>query len=131
MKTKLVSRIGAIALAAILVVPTVFAANPVTCKIPFAFHVGGKTLPSGDYTFQLDANKHSVTVMGKGKGADAFALVITELSASSHAEETHTRIVFDKEGDKYTLAEMWVPGIDGVLLAATKGKHEHHVLHVK
>jgi hypothetical protein len=131
MNTKIASRIGILAMSALLAMPSIFAADRVTCNIPFAFLVGNKTLPAADYTFQIEANRHAVSVMGKGKNADAYALVITELAASSHAKEPNTRIVFDRVGDTYTLSEVWQPSFDGLLLAATKEKHEHHVIHAR
>ena len=131
MNPNILSRLGAISMAVFLAIPSAFAASPVTCKVPFAFQVATKTLPPGEYKFQVDANRQSVVVMASGKNADAMALVVTELAASSHAEATHARIVFDKAGNAYTLSEIWQPGFDGILVATTKEKHEHHVIHIK
>lgn len=39
-------------------------------------------------------------------------------------------VVFDKVGTTYALSELWAQGVEGILLQATEGKHEHEVLHV-
>ena len=110
-------------------VSTAFGVDFVKSDIPFSFHVGAKTLPAGAYEFRIDRDTEMVTVLGP-KGSDAIAFVTT-LGPTPHSNATDNRVVFDKVGDNYTLSEVWDPGNDGVLVHATKGKHEHQVIHSK
>ncbi len=118
-----------VATAALAAAPSVFAADILKVDVPFPFQVEGKTLPAGAYEFKIDISADTVEVSAPGTGA--VALVITRLAAPPHpGSNEHAHIVFDKVGTTYTLSELWEPGTDGFLVHATKGKHEHHVIHV-
>jgi hypothetical protein len=54
---------------------------------------------------------------------------ITILARQEHSTATDSHVVFDKVGDKYSLSEIWGVHQEGVLVLATKGKHEHEVIH--
>jgi hypothetical protein len=99
-------------------------------NIPFPFIANGKVLPAGDYAFRYDFASRTVKVSGSSKG-DIYVPSITSLAAGSHSTVRDAYIVFDQVGDTYTLSEVWEPNMDGVLLYATKGKHEHQVVHVR
>ncbi|MCC7175445.1 MAG: hypothetical protein IT159_09640 [Bryobacterales bacterium] len=120
---------GVAALIVLLTIPSAFGADDLKANIPFAFQSAGKTLPAGAYEFKIDRGAETVTVVGP-KGADSISL-ITTLAGDPRSGGTDARIVFDKVGNTYTLSEIWDPGADGILVHATKGKHEHHVIHVK
>jgi hypothetical protein len=119
--------------AGLAIAPNVFAAPELDMKanIPFSFEVGGRTLPPGMYEFSFDALADTVLVSGGVSGTSAMALVMTRLAAIPHpADEDHPHIVFDMVGDKYILSELWHPYDEGILVHATKGKHEHQIIHV-
>ena len=122
-----------VAIAAVFVLAMIPSASAqgdlIKTNIPFAFHVGAKTLPAGPYEFRLDFEVGSLSLVGP-KGSDAIAFV-TELAPAQHSSETDSHIIFDKVGTNYTLSEVWESGMDGVLVYATKGKHEHEVIHAK
>lgn len=120
-----------IAFFAILAVAAVYGQNTVLrAPIDFPFMVGGKTLPAGTYDFARDNTASVFTVTGGGKNM-AAAQIMTRLAVEMHTSPADGHIVFDKVGDVYTLAEIWVPGQDGYVLAVTKAKHEHRVVNVK
>ncbi len=56
---------------------------------------------------------------------------LTRVAAGMHTSPADGHVVFDKIGDAYTLAEIWIPGQDGYILAVTKAKHEHRIINVK
>ena len=56
--------------------------------------------------------------------------VLTRLAAGIHTTKQDAHVVFDKVGDKYTLSEIWIPGIDGFVLNMIKETHEHKILNV-
>ena len=134
MTTKITTTLGAASLgiAVLLTLFTIPCASgaSITVNVPFPFQVESKTLLAGDYHFDIDRMSRIVNIHGPG-GANAVAAFITTLATVPHTSSTDTHIVFDKVGDTYTLSELWEPSADGVLVHATKGPHEHHILHVK
>jgi len=128
-----VSSLGLTALLALLFTgSSAFGADRMKAEVPFAFHVGSKTLPAGAYQFKIDREADVVTVSSDQPRSSTDVLIVTSLAARPHSTgENHAHLVFDKVGNTYTLSELWEPGSDGVLVHATKGKHEHHVIHIK
>ncbi len=120
-----------VATAALAAAPSVFAADILKADVPFPFQVEGKTLPAGAYEFTIDMPSNQVQVHGGTPPVGAVALVVTHLAPPPHpGPQEHAHLVFDKVGTTYTLAELWQPGTDGLLVHVTKGPHEHHVIHV-
>ena len=99
--------------------------------ITFPFQVGKKTLPAGNYEFRISYRDEVVNVVNIANGDGAITTFLTYLAPPPHSSATDAHLVFDKVGNTYTLSELWEPGQDGVLVYATKGKHEHHILHIK
>ncbi len=116
----------------LLIAASAYAQAPlVLAKIPFAFTVEKKVLPAGQYEFTPNIERGVLRVLDVDKKGEAvLAPIITRLAAGMHTTPKDAHIVFDKVGDVYTLSEIWVPGEDGYLLHATKGKHEHHIVDV-
>jgi hypothetical protein len=100
----------------------------VRANIPFQFTVGSKLLPAGEYDFNRDALDTAIRVVSVKPGQDADVLVVTRLAAEIHHSQRDSHIVFDKVGDKYILAEFWIPEADGYLLNITKGQHTHRTV---
>ena len=100
----------------------------IKAQIPFEFMAAGKVLPSGMYHFKVDYMKGTVWVQTP-KGEGQVVAFVTILAKPEHSSATDSHIVFDRVGDKYTLSEIWGVQQEGVLLYATKGKHEHEVIH--
>lgn len=125
-----------IAIAALLMLfvsTSAFGADIVKADVPFAFTAGTKSMPAGGYEFQIDRAHSLVTILStaQGKVTSAMAPIITELAPPPHGASDHAHIVFDKAGSTYTLSEVWQPDREGLLVHATKGAHEHHVIHAK
>jgi hypothetical protein len=99
-------------------------------QIDFPFIVEGRTLPAGTYDFMRDDSASVFKVTDGGKN-QAAAPVLTRLAAEIHTSPADGHIVFDKIGDAYTLAEIWIPGQDGYALAVTKAGHAHKIVNVK
>ena len=123
----------AIAGVLMLMMITTFAAAQVSTRavvadVPFAFIVGGKTLPAGAYRFVPGANLTQMSVIGaKGKEA-VMAPVVTRLSPRSPEEAA---VVFDVAGSVHYLAEIYLPGIDGFQVPCAPGDHTHVVVKAK
>jgi hypothetical protein len=99
-------------------------------KIDFPFTVEGKVLPAGEYEFVRNELATAFRVSDGGKNG-AVALVLTRLAGAMHTTPQDAHLVFDVVGDTHFLSEIWVPGEDGYLMLATKGKHEHKVIDVQ
>ncbi len=105
-------------------------AKMIKAKIDFAFNVGGKVLPMGEYEFVLSGDNQVVRVQGQGKDA-AMVTIITRLGGAMHTTPEDAHLVFDVVGTNYYLSEVWVPGEDGFLVHAAKGAHTHKVINIK
>ncbi len=123
--------LGIAALIALSGISAAYGADLVRAEIPFAFQVAGKTLPPGEYEFQIDRSKDMVEVLGANKGPGALENIITTLAVPAHSNSEDAHIVFDRVGNTYILSEIWRPNAEGVLVHAANGPHEHHVIHVK
>jgi hypothetical protein len=102
----------------------------VRAQIDFAFDVDGKVLPAGTYDFIRDETASAFRVTDGSKN-EAMALVRTRLANLMPGMPNSASVVFDKIGDKYTLAEIWMPGEDGYALNVVKEKHEHRIVKAK
>lgn len=111
-------------------IPAAAQETAVVAKVPFAFNAGKQALPAGDYEVRLDQSNEAVRVMSLTTKKEFFVPFVTRLAAPVHSEPTGAHLVFDKVGNVYTLSEIWWPATDGILVHATKGPHEHHVLHL-
>jgi hypothetical protein len=109
---------------------TVAYAEPdfIKAEIPFGFSAMGKELPAGTYRFTVDFGKGLVRVESL-TGKYQVVPFVTLLAKQEHSTATDSHIVFDKVDGKYSLSEVWGAHQEGVLLLATKGKHEHEVVH--
>lgn len=132
-KTLRLSCLGLVALLALAAVPQAWA-QPETVKanVPFSFIASGKTMPAGTYEFTVKPDDQLVKIQRNDGSPEALALILTYVAVRPFSgQEKDSHIVFDKVGNTYTLSEIWQPGFDGVVLAMTQGKHEHHVIRVK
>jgi len=97
-------------------------ASGVVANIEFGFHAAGKMLPGGTYEYKLDAATDTLKVTNTKTRETFMVPVITSISRKVPPDG---EIVFDKVGSDYYLAEVFVPGQDGVLLKGASGKHTH------
>ena len=115
MKKELLKGFTMLVLVAVLAFSTAVAsgqsnnANKLSANIPFEFNVGYKTMAAGEYTVQ--------TVVSAG---DAL------LIKSADANKRHARLVFNRYGDRYFLAEVW-NGVDDIGRQLLKSEEERAV----
>jgi hypothetical protein len=93
----------------------------VRADVPFDFIVGDKTLPAGKISVHgasaSDVGPLSISNFAKGQSAFRIA---RSLMSSDPTERG--KLVFHKYGNRYYLAQVWIPGYKAVEL--TKSKSE-------
>ena len=101
-----------------------FAQNSVNvaASVPFAFNVGTKSLPAGDYSFYGQAGSPSLNL----RTADGAAgTIILTTNASKFNPPKESKLVFRVYGRKHYLAGVWIAGVaSGRELAKTAAEKE-------
>lgn len=126
------------ALLAILILTVVTLAMPalaaaqIRVYVPFAFEAGSSVLPEGHYTVQaaLGGRYLLLTNVNSGDGTNVFSM-----PAGDPANPKSPRLVFERLGSSYRLAEVWVgeglgqsiPMTRQQLLVAKQGGTPHRV----
>ena len=112
MKKQALKIFTTVSLLTTLVVASVYA-NPdgrIWVNIPFAFTVGEKTLPAGQYTIE-----HNPVIRGSliVRSADCRASVTgLTMNVYSQTIQTQAKLVFHRYGNQYFLAQAWRSGLD-------------------
>jgi hypothetical protein len=106
MKTK------AIALLVIVVglavgVASAQSAEPIKFRTPFAFVVGDRLVPAGDYAVQLVSAPGTLWFRSADGKVSVFIHSIPLQKADA---ETRFRLVFHRYGVHYYISEIWTPG---------------------
>jgi hypothetical protein len=94
-------------------------------KVGFGFFAGGKALDSGKYTVELTPAGKVVIKSAKGKDAVELAAI---KSLGKDEKVKSPKLVFDVVGSQRFLAQVWLPGQDGVQVGSVSGEHEQAVV---
>ena len=100
------------------------AASPrlMRAHIPFAFNVGSKQLPAGDYNITvLNPSSDQKVLQVRSTDGSVSAIVSTVATKSKSPEKS--KVVFHRYGDTYFFAQAQVSG-ESSALAAFKSKAE-------
>ncbi len=107
-----------------------------TFKIPFKFQAAGKSYPAGDYQVAREGDAE-VTLRQEATGKE-IPVPFTERLAQPTPPLEDPQLVFDAVGNfepsyteyftVYVLAEVWLPGEDGLRVHTTKGAHQTQVV---
>ena len=103
-----------------IAVPVVQAQQTImSANVPFAFNIGDKQLPAGAYAVrEMDR-----ATLIQSKDSENRVLGIYNYAGPSKADET--KLVFDKVGDHYFLAQIWTSVRDeGLLVPESKQEKE-------
>jgi mono/diheme cytochrome c family protein len=112
--------------AGLLAAQTLETSQTMRMDVPFEFSVDSKVLPAGKYTFSVDTFGLAVTSATSGK---IHGSIVARLSGPAQFLRDGA-LVFDRSGGGHALAEVWMPGIDGMLLYKSPNNHERTVLAV-
>jgi hypothetical protein len=101
-------------------------------EVPFEFQAGGKKLPKGEYSV-IKKGDGEVLLKQLATGREIPVPVLNKLEQPKPSLAA-PRLVFDEVGDfapsyteyitVYVLAEVWLPGQDGLEVHVTKGAHK-------
>lgn len=97
--------------------------NQVVAKVPFAFIVGDRRLPAGDYVVKNMFDDLDVLAIAS---ADGRQIVYTATTPSSDSRAAQPELIFEKFGDQYFLARV-VPQYGGereIVLTPSIVEHE-------
>ena len=117
---------NAIKLSALLMILIVSAAAQTSAKVtvPFAFKVGTKTLPAGEYRIE-PVSQNFTELLALRDGGGARRVVIHGVREELLKSESHARLVFNRYGDDYFLAQIWPSeGSSGVSLLKSQLERE-------
>jgi hypothetical protein len=103
----------------------------VTVNVQFPFTAGDRSLPAGFYKLEHVIGPFPEIRITTADGITIVpVLAVTRLARLHMADAPKASVVFDKVGNRYFLSEVWLPGLDGFLLRATKEKHEHEIVNL-
>jgi hypothetical protein len=96
-------------------------------RIPFAFSVGNELHPAGTYTVVYDKSNLKSLSLRQQSGPAINVPILTRL-ASREMLKQEAQLVFDDVDEKYTLAELYIPGMDGFYLGSVLVEHKHVIV---
>jgi hypothetical protein len=108
MKTRALVMAGVMALTAMATTRVAQAQQPVVVNVPFDFVAGNTQLPAGEYTVKVSGPTHSLIVISR-KDATMSASINTNAAVSS-TPQTESKLIFNRYGDRYFLAQVWQEG---------------------
>ncbi len=125
MKRRVLFMVVAVALLAVVGGTSVFAQNVTIVNVPFKFTFNNRVMDPGRY--EVTVSSEGIVTLMPPKGESVLGASITRLAQPVTPLSAPT-FVFDKIGEQYSLAEMWLPMEDGYVLATTKQPHQHHTI---
>jgi hypothetical protein len=116
-----------VAVAAIAAEAQVSGTQRLRARIPFAFNVGAKSLPAGEYTITVlnPASDRKVLQIRSSDGRVSAIIQTNELNVNAPEQP---KLVFNRYGDHYFFAQAQMAG-DSITLAALKSNAERNAEH--
>lgn len=122
---------GAVCAFAVLFAATALVAQsvPQRVNVPFKFSLVDKSFEPAMYYFRYDSSSDQVELLSRDKALLTRVNVITRLARTPGVRtDGKIRLVFDEVGQDRYLSEIWMPGAEGLLVRATKERHEHEAV---
>jgi len=131
MNKRIIAVVGAAAF--VLAVGVAAASAQGTFKISFEFKAGGQKLSSGEYW--IGPREDGKIVLRRESSGKEIAVAVLERTPQPTPPLEEPQLVFHVVGNfepsyteyvtEYVLAEIWLPGAEGYVLAVTKGAHQN------
>ena len=93
----------------------------VRANVPFEFIVGDKTLPAGKIVVRELSATNSGAMAISNLDAGQNAVRITH-GVTNPRQADRAKLVFRKYGNRYYLAQVWIPGYDGREFSKSKSE---------
>jgi hypothetical protein len=113
-----------VAVMAVTAEAQVFVTQRVRARIPFAFNVGDKSLPAGEYTIAV-LNPTSDRKVLQIRSTDGRLSAIIQTNERNGGKAEQAKLVFNRYGERYFFAQAQMGG-DAMALAAVKSKLERN-----
>ena len=113
-----------VAVTAITAEAQVFGTQRMRARIPFAFTVGNKSLPAGEYTIAV-LNPTSDRKVLQIRSTDGRLSAIIQTNGRNADTRENAKLVFNRYGDRYFFAQAQMAG-DSTTLAAVKSNAERN-----
>ena len=94
----------------LLVAASAFGQQKLRADIPFEFHFKDMVMPAGQYDVDTDANNIRGLLSFSCYACQARAYAVTIPIGGGTEVPSEGRVVFNRYGDTYFFAEVWVPG---------------------
>jgi hypothetical protein len=122
MKTRTLVMAGVVALTAMAFTRVAQAQEPMVVNVPFDFVAGDKTLPAGEYAIKTVGSARTL-VLTDSKAA--VSAVVNTNPAVLSEPQSQSKLVFNRYGDRYFLAQVWTAGYaSGRQLIKSDGEKE-------
>lgn len=96
----------------------------ITAHVPFAFQIGNKTLPAGDYSVKRVSQNALLVVSADGEQS-VIAQAPRSIEGNVNAKPGAEKLVFRQYGDRHFLAQVWMAkGSAGRALDMTKAERK-------
>jgi hypothetical protein len=95
----------------------------VNVTVPFDFTVGDNQLKAGDYIVESLLNKRVLMLRSKDGGVQQVVLTAPIEAPTTTTLGNHEHLLFLREGDRYSLSQVWFHGDEGGR-ELTLGGHE-------
>jgi len=83
--------------------------HKIQADIPFEFIVGNTTLPAGTYTFTKPTSTPGVLLIRSLDGHESLVVMTRDVQEGLTPPD-ETKLVFNRYGDQYFLAQVWTIG---------------------
>ena len=126
MKRQVIQATLAVAVSLMLVVAVGSAQTSVraVADIPFDFHVGNATLPSGQHMIKSGfPTSDTLSIQSKVGSRNAIAMT---LAVTPSKKDGAAKLVFNRYGSNYFLSQVWNPA-DSIVRGLSKSKAEIEV----
>ncbi len=127
MKKQLYMVVTIIALITVAGLSSVKAQTSLSLKanIPFAFSVGNKTMPAGEYIVRCTNPSSDLKVL-QILSSDGHQSALVRTNSVSSKFQDNAKLMFNRYGDQYFLAQAWLPA-DSIGMQAPVSRSEKHV----
>ena len=126
-----------VTVAFVLILASTVSYAQVIVNIPFKFDAGGQSFPPGEYSISQGGGDKPLTLRAEPKGSETSITIVKKLAQPNPPIQV-PQLVFDMVGDfepsyteyitDYLLAEVWLPGQDGLLVLAGNRAPQHQTV---